>query len=75
MISRFLWRWIHNISFDQLNNLNCLDIPDYKFNLISRETCFINNSLKFRKIWTGPNIPFKKWFSEKNKQEINRIYI
>ena len=75
MISRFLWRWVFDISYDQLNNLNCLDIPDYKFNLISRETCFINDSLKFHKLWTGPNIKFKNWISEKNKRETGGIYI
>ena len=73
MISRFLWRWNPETTMDDLYKIKLIKIPDVKYQK-TREKNFINDSLKFHKLWIGPPIPYSDWCIEKGKREKNNIY-
>ena len=76
MIIRFIWRWNYSsISLAKPIIINELNIEIPKFYSKSYETVFINNSLSFHKLWTGPNIPYLEYNSEINKRNKSGIYI
>lgn len=76
MIIRFIWRWNYSsISLAKPIIINELNIEIPKFYCKSYETVFINNSLSFHKLWTGPNIPYSEYNSEINKRNKSGIYI
>ena len=72
-IMRWYWRWNIEISNKDLNAKPISTLhPDKKFGTL-RESSFIEESLKFHKLWTGPPIPNTKWF-DGNKIITNGIY-
>ena len=73
IISRVLWRWIPEMNLDDLYKTKLIKIPDIKFRR-TREKNFIDNSLKFHKLWSVPPIPFIEWCSEKGKREKMGIF-
>ena len=76
MTIRFIWRWNYSsISLEKPIIINELNIEIPKFYSKSYETVFINNSLAFHKLWTGPNIPYSEYNSEINKRNKPGIYI
>ena len=58
-VARFQWRWVTNPSQVTIPN-RCLVLGADKTTPLgtSRESKFINDTLRFHRLWTGPAIPY-----------------